>query len=484
MSRRVLLVDTDVDALGVLASALRARGIQVANASDAFEAVEQAFQERPDVVLVDKRLDDEQDVVRAFEVVPELGDIPVLRLVRGAAGAPPEELGPTEVRRSDLDHVVSRIAQASPRASTVVSLDQELRGNLEQMPMVDLLQLLTMNRRSGVLGITTGYGAGEIRLSDGEVTDAIYRRLEGEKAFYRLLGERAGRFAFSPGSPAAIGSARRLTSPTSQLLMEAMRQVDEVQRRRGELSLATVALLFDDGGGPGPPRKPPEQASGHRAPPEMSAERASVVREVGRLLALPLSLDELLDEHPATDLAVLEALVALDAGGRLRRVPIVDLTTPFALPEQLPVLRSLVTRLTRAGFAPPPRLVIAAAGKDMTALAHSIRLISDAVAPDDALPRASLPRPLGTLRLGDGIELALTGLPTDDTFAPTWTLVLPGAAAVVRLAAAGGTTLEAHCQAVEVMLIDAESLMGALDTAVPGQVAALVRSALEMAAGV
>ena len=40
MSRRVLLVDTDVDALGALASALRARGILVANASDAFEAVE------------------------------------------------------------------------------------------------------------------------------------------------------------------------------------------------------------------------------------------------------------------------------------------------------------------------------------------------------------------------------------------------------------------------------------------------------------
>jgi len=462
MSRRVLLVDTDVDALGALASALRARGILVANASDAFEAVEQAFQERPDVVLVDKCLDDDQDVVHAFEVVPELGDIPVLRLVRAG---PADELGPTEVLRSDLDHVVSRIAQASPRTSTTASPEQELRGNLEQMPMVDLLQLLTMNRRSGVLGITTGYGAGEIRLSGGEVTDAVYRRLEGEKAFYRLLGERAGRFAFSPG---ALATTRRFTAPTSQLLMEAMHQVDEVQRRRGELSLATVALLFQDG----------------PLPADLSAERAAVARDVSRLLAVPLGIDELLDEHAATDLAVLEALVALDAAGRLRRVPLLDLTTPFAPPEQLPVLRSLVTRLTRAGFAPPARLVIAAEVKRMPVLAHSIRLISDAVAPEDPLPRASLPRPLGTLRLGDGVELALLGLPTDDTFAPTWTLVLPGAAAVVRLAAAGGPTLEAHCAAGELMLIDAESLMGSLDIAVPGQVAALVRSALEMAAGV
>ena len=49
-----------------------------------------------------------------------------------------------------------------------------------------------------------------MRLAEGEVVDAVYRRLEGEKAFYRMLGEREGRFAFSPGEPSA---ARRLTSP-------------------------------------------------------------------------------------------------------------------------------------------------------------------------------------------------------------------------------------------------------------------------------
>ena len=61
---------------------------------------------------------------------------------------------------------------------------------------------------------------------------------------------------------------------------------------------------------------------------------------------------------------------------------------------------------------------------------------------------------------------------------------LPGAAAVVRLSNAAGPALDVHCHAVEVMLIEAESFMGALDVASPGQVAELVRSALEMAAGV
>jgi CheY-like chemotaxis protein len=455
------LVDSDLDALGLLASALRARGLQVANAGDAFEAVERAFQSRPDVVLVDARLDDEQDVLRAFEVVPELADVPVLRLTRDRAA---EELGPGEVLRSDLDHVFSRIASASPRAAPL-PLDQELRGNIEQMPMVDLLQLLTMNRRSGALAITTAQGSGEVRLSEGEVVDATYRRLHGEKAFYRLLGEQEGRFAFAPGEPAPV---RRLTSPTSQLLMEAMRQVDEVRLRRRELSLAADGLRFEDG--PLPRGLPPE--------------RAALLREVSHLLAQPRSLDDLLDEHPATDLAILEALVALDGEGRLGRVPIADLTTPFAPPEQLPVLRSLVTRLTRTGFSPPLRLFIAAGILQMPALALAVRRITDAVAADQALPSAPLPRPLGTLRLGDSVDLMLIGIPVDDTFAPTWTLALPGAAAVVQLAGAGGRVLQAHCEAVEVMLIDGERLPGARDATAPAQLAALVRSALEVAAGV
>jgi len=466
MSRRVLLVDADVNALGALASALRARGLTVYNACEVYEAVEQAFKHRPDVVLVAKDVEGESELADAIRAVPEIASIPVLRLVRGARV---DELGPSDIIRADLDEVISRISEASPREARG-SVDQEIRGDIEQMPLVDLLQLLSMNRRSGVLGITTTTGAGEVRLADGEVIDAVYKRLEGEKALFRLLTEREGRFAFSTGEPT---TARRITSPTSHLLMEAMHQVDEVKRRRAELSPAGEALLIDDGPAPSPSR-----------PPDLPGERAALARDLTLLLEIPRAVDELLDESAAPDLTVLDALTSLMGAGKIRRIPIAELTTPFAPPEGLPVLRSLVTRLIRPGFTPPPRLVIAASVKRMPALAASIRRISDTVSPVESPLPTAVPRPLGTLRLGVGVELALSGLPTDEAFAPVWALALPGAAAVVRLNDAGGPALEAHCEAIEVMLIDAESVMGSIDVAVPGQVAALVRSVLEMAAGV
>ncbi len=477
MSRKVLLVDANVNALGALASALRARGLTVFNASEVFDAVEEAFRTRPDVVLYAEKLDGAGDLRAAFLAVPELAHTPLLHLVRADH---PEEHGPDSVSRADLDQLVSRIAAVSPRAERP-ALDQEIRGHLEQMPLGDLLQFLSMNRKSGVLGITTSGGVGEVRLADGEVVDAVFRRLEGEKALFRLFSERDGRFAFNAGDMSAL---RRITAPTGQLLMESMRQVDEARRRRGELAPAGEALLL---------KEPPTLTSSGRealsaalglSKPNAGNPGAAIAPALAMLLQIPCALDEILDEIDAPDLVILEALSALVAGGKIRRIPLAELTTPFAPLEALPVLRSLVMRLTLAGFAPPPRLVIAAEERRFPALAHSIRRITDAVAAPETAPRASLPRLLGTLRLGDGVELGLVGLPTDLTFAPTWALALPGVAAVVRLDGAGGSVLEAHCHAVEVMLIDAENLTGALDLAVPAQVAALVRAALEMAAGV
>ncbi len=539
MSRRVLLVDSDVDALGELASALRARGLIVTNANGAFEAVEQAFKRRPDAVLAAREVDDHRALTGAFAAVPELADTPILFLVDGP------ELGPDDVPRGDVDRIIARISEASPRASRQPS-PQETRGDLQQVPLADLLQLLSMNRRSGALVITTPAGTGEVRLASGEVIDAVYRRLEGEKALFRLLGERDGHFAFTPGDPASV---RRIASATSRLLMEAMRQVDEVRRLRAELAPAGEAFFIEDlpaedfgltSGAPGslsassgadpdlslpddampmslsrmPTTRPASSAARFDArssvppptlrasdsdatgfgpisrtgfssvPPASAEDRAALIEQVVAVLQMPHNLDELLDELSAPDLAILEVLADLRAAGKVRRVSLADLTTPFAPVEQLAVLRSLVTRLARPGFQPPPCLVIAASARRMPALAHAVRRIAEAVLPADPPPRAPLPRPLGVLRLGDGVDLALTGLPADDQLSPTWPLALHGAAAVVRLNDAGGEALEAHCQALELMLIDAESMMGSLDVTAPAHIAALVREALEMAAGV
>ena len=462
MSRKVMIVDSDVDALGVLASALRARGLGVQIASEVYDAVEQAYQAPPHVLLAAKELDRDGDLSAALSAVPALSELPILHLVNAKDTS---TLGPREVRRADVDHVAARILEVALR-ETVVGAQQELRGNVQQMPLVDLLQLLTMNQRSGVLSVVTTHGSGEVRLAGGQVVDAVYRRVEGEKAFYRMLGEPQGQFAFTPGEGAGL---RRMSTPTNALLMEAMRQIDELRQLRKRISPASEVFVAHE-----------PIASGQ----VIADGPERLEREILTALSVPRSLDELSDEVSALDLAVVTALARLLEAGKVAAMPLAALTAPFAPPEQMSILRALVSRLSPKGFLRPTRMVIAASHRRMLGLAHAVRYIEGVTSPQDLPPRAALPRPFGTLALGEGVVLALVGLPADDTFAPLWSLTLPGSAAVVRIDGAGGDAFEACCEAAEAQLLEAEQLVSTLDVAVPSQVAALVRSALETAAGV
>ena len=470
MSRKVMILHSDVDALGTLASALRARGLGVSIASEVFDAVEQAYQKKPHVLLAQKEMDREGDLSAALSAVPSLSELPLYYLVDPATR---KSLGPREIKRTDVDRIASLILEVALR-ETATDAHNELRGNVQQMPLVDLLQLLTMNQRSGTLSVTTPSGAGEVRLADGQIVDAVYRRVEGEKALFRLLGVTAGQFAFVPGEAAP----RKIQTPTNALLMEAMRQMDELRQLRKEIAPASEVFLANDLASASMAMSGPVVS----VPGEDAASRME--RETLAALQVPRGIDELCDEIAALDLEVVRALSKLLAAKRVHAMPLSSLTAPFAPEGQMSILRALVSRLTPKGFLPPPRVVIAASPRRMLGLAHAVRYIEGVTPTAEAPPRASLPRAFGTLRLGEGVELSLVGLPVDDTFAPVWSLTLPGAAAVVRVDGAGGAAFESCCEAVDVQVLEAERLVTELDVAMPAQVAALVRAAIETAAGV
>jgi CheY-like chemotaxis protein len=81
MSRSVLLVEPDVDALGALASELRSRGLTVALADAADGAIERARSNRPDAVLLSSALGDVEAVVGLFQGDRELSGLPRFVLV-------------------------------------------------------------------------------------------------------------------------------------------------------------------------------------------------------------------------------------------------------------------------------------------------------------------------------------------------------------------------------------------------------------------
>jgi CheY-like chemotaxis protein len=457
MARRVLLVDPDLDALGELSAALRGNGFSVILADNIQSGVERAIEDSPDVILASVTVCHPGELTDLLKADPTLSKVPSIVLV----GAEDQgELPPGYARRADLEALMVKIVAAPPRSVPVEASQGEVRGDLSQVPLIDLLQLLSMNRRTGVLSVTTSSGAGEVRMAEGDVLDAVYRRLEGEKALYRLLGERDGSFAFVPGAPTSL---RRVEIKTAMLVMEAMRQFDEVARLRAQLAPGGDALIAGEIGA--------------------DYDASKLHREIVQFLQAPHSVDEVLDEVQSPDVDVLHAMQALSVRCVLRRIPRAALVTRLASDERIQILRALVTRLTKEGFTGAPRIAIAAPPQRLASMAAAILRIEDALPPLDPAPAAPVPHLLATLRFGESVELGVMGLPVVGRFSPLWALTLPSMGAIVRLDSSDCPEFDAACAAAEVPVLHALAMLGEVEEGDPAQVAALLRVTLETAAG-
>jgi hypothetical protein len=453
--RSILLIEPDVDLLGTLASRLRSRGLNVLIADSIEGVMARAASADALAVLLSNSLLADADAFERLKNLSSLQDVPFFILVDKPVGA---SLAPDELPHHDVELIARRLYAIPNRVVVGPEEGGDFRGDLQQVSTVDLLQLLAMNRRSGTLSINTASGNGEVRIKSGEIVDAVFRRLEREKALFRLLGETDGTFSFVGGSPQFL---ERIRTPTNALLMDGLRQLDEAERLRQALDLDATALLAI--APPGPETR----------------ESAARVLEA---LTTPRTLPELLDEVTLHDLAVLEALELLLEQGLVRRIASSAVRVELADPERMAVLAALAKRAVRSGYRGAARVVIAATPQRLLTLMHAVARIADAFVPTEAVPAAPMPYALATLRLGEA-DLEVVGLPLVEAYAPLWGVVLPGAAALARLELVASDALDTACSVAAVPVLDAGALLQDGDEADPEHVASVLRMLLEKALG-
>ncbi len=455
MALNVLLIDSDVEALSDLASSLRARGLSVTLADSLVVAVDQARKLSPSAILVAESLASASQMATLFDAEPALVALPLFELVSD----PISEIQPRQLPRSEPDVIARRLWSIESSPPPVSSVGGDFRGDLKQVSVTDLLQLLSMNRRTGSLTFTTAVGVGEVRLVHGEIVDAIYRRVEGTKALFRLVGETEGSFAFMSGVTTAL---RRVEQPTQVLLLEGLRQADETRRCRQAIGSEQDVLQ--------------SLATSGQTGDELS-ERVLLALEV------PHTVDELLDLLPDNDLAIIKSTQKLIYNSSVRRIERGAVRVDLADAEQMNVLSNVVRQLRRPGFSGNPRIVLFASQSRLGAAHHSLGRIADAWRSNDATPIAPVAHTLATLRLNDGAELDVIGLPDASGYCPLWGMTLPGSAAVVVLGDEPSSSIEAACNIFGIPIVRAEALMGSVEEGDPQQIALLVRAALEAATG-
>ena len=124
------------------------------------------------------------------------------------------------------------------------------KGTLDELALADLIEITSLGAKTGVLEIAhpDGAAAGRLCFRDGALASATFGALDGERAFYAILGLREGSFVFDPEVDPGHAS---IDLPTGSLLMEAMRRVDEIGHLRDALPAFTRLQLL--GGQPEDP---------------------------------------------------------------------------------------------------------------------------------------------------------------------------------------------------------------------------------------
>ena len=418
--RKILIADPDAETVRTLAPALRQRGFQVHGARDGSRALQVAILRFPDLVIFDDRtpLVDARTFVRILRTNPRTERIPVL--LTGENPDPDRvRLGTYLAKPFRLDEVLARIEQAFRRleaSRAVAGESREIEGNLAQIPLVDLLQILAVNRKTGRLAVEREDERADVWLREGRVVDARMGEVSGEKALWRLLTRREGQFAFVPGQEAV---PERIERKLDELVLEGLRQADEVSRLSPDL----------------PPPHDVLALTVH--PSEMPPGLHPVTEEVVALLARPLAFGDLLDRTHASDLEAMRAVRALLEHGTVRRIerrPPAE-EAPLLVPHELHALRARIARGRSSGPQTVGKVVVAGGGP----LARR-----SALARLSALPGFSQEEggqagfgTLGRLALGDGVRVDLTAIPGEREQRPLWRPFAVGAlGALVLLPAA------------------------------------------------
>ena len=100
------------------------------------------------------------------------------------------------------------------------------QGSLKELPLPDIIQLVSVSGKTGVFVLENDDAKGEIYLRDGMIVHARVGEIEGEEAIYELAIWPQGNFIFHAGQTPPSTTIQR---SNTNLLMEAARRIDEWQ---------------------------------------------------------------------------------------------------------------------------------------------------------------------------------------------------------------------------------------------------------------
>jgi hypothetical protein len=184
-----------------------------------------------------------------------------------------------------------------------------LTGSLSEVAAADVIQLIGMGRKTGVLTIVGKEDRALLYFDEGRPVHAVYGGMTGEEAVYSVLTLTSGDFSFEA---AEVDCPRTISDDIQGLILEGVRRLDHCRLAKSSLP-------------------PPDAMLEARAEMADSGVRASLSEQEGAMLGLlsePRLLADVLRLSGLPDLQGAEVLWQLLSRG------LVGVAQPVAHPEE------------------------------------------------------------------------------------------------------------------------------------------------------
>jgi CheY-like chemotaxis protein len=420
--KRVLVADPSDKSRQALSTYLREKGLEIFEAADGSKALAETLLRKPDILLLELSVPilAPERLVQILRSNPNTRSMPVFFLSEREQSVSGFRQGVDEFIRKPFheEEILLRIQRAlyQDPLSEALTGDSEISGNLSQIFLPDLWQMLAMNRKNGILQVEAEHISGSVYIERGEIISAVTRNIAGEKALFRLIPLKEGKFRFLPGK---VGVRRTIFTPSQQAILEGLRHDDELRRLGDTLPRPTDVIAVV-----------PEARE--------IAAAGGVIREILLLAEFCATVEEIVDNCGFPDLVVYEALIALQTRGVLRfgNFDARPRKSEFLPPEDLARLRArLEDHRSGAGetsgqivfYLPDPSLLeglLMAFGKfrgfEVDNVFFSLRR-------QEGIPAGMF----GRLRVGEKCSIRLYAFPYLRVLSPLWYTLAPSPLGIV-----------------------------------------------------
>ncbi|TNF45410.1 response regulator [bacterium] len=229
---KILVVDDEENIRHLLRLAFE-DDFDVREARDGEDALKEALVWKPDLIISDIMMPklDGYGLYRKLKGRPETASVPFVFL--SAKKDVEERVVGLEMGADDYITKPFSIKELKAKIRSIIKKanDLKVRGSLEgllsEVELIEIIQLLEMGRKTGMLILETPENTGNIYFVDGQPQFARTDPWSGNDAFFTMLSWKEGRFRLDP---AVQEVEENIDGHRGQeLLMEGVRLVDEMK---------------------------------------------------------------------------------------------------------------------------------------------------------------------------------------------------------------------------------------------------------------